>query len=61
MYEVIAVTEKPCPLCMDGRVKSAVVFDVRGAYSGVCCAAHLAVLLRQQAPKEEPSANGIPQ
>lgn len=58
MYEVTAVTEKPCPLCMDGRVKSGVVFEVRGAYTGVCCAAHLSVLVRQQAPKEEPSPNG---
>ena len=58
MYEVTAVTEKPCPFCMDGRIKNGVVFEVRGPFTGICCAARLAVLVKQQSPSEEPSPNG---
>ena len=59
-YEVTDVTEKPCPLCIDGKSRGKEVFDVKGPYSGLCCAAHLAILIRQQSPKSEVlSANGV--
>jgi hypothetical protein len=71
-YLITGVAEH-CPLCIDadGRKSGRTIFQVTaegGGYSGPCCAAHIAAMIKMSepekpgipSPKPAPVGNGAP-